>query len=81
MITSAGWPKNLDSSARPMLSRKVLHTVPYTFGGVAVAMAGIHWTFKRRQDVAAAEEVVDQTNLGDEGPDTEKTDTESGGEA
>jgi formate dehydrogenase iron-sulfur subunit len=54
-LEKAGWPNTLGENARPVLAGKVLHTVPYTFAGVAVAMAGIQWTFKRRQDVAAAE--------------------------
>jgi hypothetical protein len=33
----------------------VLHTVPSTFIGVAATMAGIHWSLRRREQVAAAE--------------------------
>jgi formate dehydrogenase iron-sulfur subunit len=54
-LATAGWPVGLDESARPVLARKVLHTVPWTFAGVAVAMTGIHWITKRREEVAAAE--------------------------
>jgi formate dehydrogenase iron-sulfur subunit len=54
-LDGAGWPHSLDDIARPVLARKVLHTVPYTFVGVAAVMYGIHWTFERRQAVALAE--------------------------
>ncbi len=54
-LGEAGWPASLGNQARPPLARKVLHTVPYTFVGVAAAMYGIQWTFARRQQVAAAE--------------------------
>jgi formate dehydrogenase iron-sulfur subunit len=54
-LETAGWPQNLDEVARPLLAREVLHTVPYTFFGVAAAMYGIHWTFERRKAVALAD--------------------------
>jgi formate dehydrogenase iron-sulfur subunit len=54
-LTEAGWPADLGTQARPVLARTVLHTVPYTFIGVAGLMAGVHWTFERRKKVAAAE--------------------------
>ena len=54
-LEAAGWPRRLGSEARPVLARKVLHTVPYTFFGVAAAMYGVHWTLDRRRKVAAAE--------------------------
>ena len=37
------------------LARKVLHTVPLTFVGVAAGHVRRHWITERRQDVAAAE--------------------------
>jgi formate dehydrogenase iron-sulfur subunit len=54
-LSTAGWPATLDNQSRPELARKVLHTVPWTFAGVAVAMFGIQWVARRRQEVAAAE--------------------------
>jgi formate dehydrogenase iron-sulfur subunit len=54
-LETAGWPHDLGERARPVLAREVLHTVPYTFVGVAAAMYGIHWTFERRKAVALAE--------------------------
>ena len=54
-LDSAGWPTGLGTKVRPELARKVLHTVPFTFAGVAVACAGVNWTFERRKKVAAAE--------------------------
>jgi formate dehydrogenase iron-sulfur subunit len=54
-LDTAGWPSTLGTGSRPELARKVLHTVPYTFVGVAAACAGIHWTFERRKKVAAVE--------------------------
>jgi formate dehydrogenase iron-sulfur subunit len=51
----AGWPAYLGDRARPILARGVLHTVPWTFVGVAAAMYGIQWITNRRQEVAAAE--------------------------
>jgi len=54
-LEAAGWPARLDDEPRPELARKVLHTVPYTFTGVAALMLGIHWTFERRNRVALAE--------------------------
>ena len=55
-LTTAGWPARLDDTARPVLAREVLHTVPWTFGCVAAAMLGVHWIVKRREQVAADEE-------------------------
>jgi formate dehydrogenase iron-sulfur subunit len=54
-LDEAGWPHELGNDARPELARNVLHTVPYTFVGVAAAMYGVHWTFERRKTVAEAE--------------------------
>jgi formate dehydrogenase iron-sulfur subunit len=54
-LATAGWPHGLDDVARPELAREVLHTVPYTFVGVAAVMYGIHWSFERRREVAVAE--------------------------
>jgi formate dehydrogenase iron-sulfur subunit len=58
-LGDAGWPSSLDDVARPVLAREVLHTVPYTFFGVAAAMYGIHWSFERRKAVALAESDVE----------------------
>jgi formate dehydrogenase iron-sulfur subunit len=58
-LDAAGWPHNLDDVARPVLAREVLHTVPYTFVGVAAVMYGIHWSFERRKAVALAEGEAD----------------------
>ena len=54
-LATADWPPGMDDVARPALARGVLHTVPYTFIGVAAVMYGIHWTFERRQAVAMVE--------------------------
>jgi len=54
-LDQAGWPVTLGNDARPELARHVLHTVPYTFLGVAAAMYGVHWTYERRKKVAATE--------------------------
>jgi formate dehydrogenase iron-sulfur subunit len=54
-LDEAGWPDRLTDTPRPILARKVLHTVPYTFVGVSAVMAGVNWTFERRKKVAAAE--------------------------
>ena len=54
-LDQAGWPDTLGNDPRPVLARRVLHTVPYTFVGVAAAMYGVHWTFERRKKVADAE--------------------------
>ena len=54
-LETAGWPHDLGEVARPLLAREVLHTVPYTFLGVAAAMYGVHWTFERRKAVTSAE--------------------------
>jgi formate dehydrogenase iron-sulfur subunit len=54
-LSTVGWPASLGNDARPVLARKVLHTVPLTFTGVALTMFGINWITRRRQDVAAAE--------------------------
>lgn len=65
-LDEAGWPSNLGNDARPVLARHVLHTVPYTFVGVAAAMYGVHWTFERRKKVAEIEG-ADQKPLTDAG--------------
>jgi len=62
-LDAAGWPSRLGDRARPLLARKVLHTVPYTFGGVAALMYGVHWTYERRRKVAAAEGPAPPTDL------------------
>lgn len=54
-LSAAGWPRTLDDEPRPALARKVLHTVPWTFGSVAVACAAVHWSLERRRAVARAE--------------------------
>ena len=54
-LTEAGWAEDLGTRSRPILARKVPHTVPYTFVGVAAAMYGIQWSLKRRHAVAQAE--------------------------
>jgi formate dehydrogenase iron-sulfur subunit len=63
-LDEAGWPRELGNDARPVLARHVLHTVPYTFVGVAAAMYGVHWTFERRKKVAETEG-VDQRQSND----------------
>jgi formate dehydrogenase iron-sulfur subunit len=63
-LSSAGWPASLDETARPEYARKVMHTVPYTFVGVAAAMYGIQWTLQRRQEVAAAERLEQEHEDG-----------------
>ena len=73
-LAEAGWPDQLGTDARPVLARKVLHTVPYTFFGVAGLMYGVHWTLERRRKVAAAkagetppiERTEDRTAAGEE---------------
>jgi formate dehydrogenase iron-sulfur subunit len=54
-LAEAGWPPRLGEDPRPLLARRVLHTVPYTFVGVAAAMYGVHWTFERRKTIAQSE--------------------------
>jgi formate dehydrogenase iron-sulfur subunit len=73
-LDEAGWPRELGNDARPVLARHVLHTVPYTFVGVAAAMYGVHWTFERRKKVAETEG-VDQRQPND------ATDGEAGEES
>ena len=51
----AGWPPTVGNDPKPVPARKVLHTVPWTFGGVAAAMFGINWITARRKKVAEAE--------------------------
>jgi formate dehydrogenase iron-sulfur subunit len=68
-LAAAGWPETLDNVARPVLAREVLHTVPYTFLGVAAAMYGIHWTFERRNAVAAAERADKASSQESDGDD------------
>ena len=53
-LATAGWPARLsETKPCPTLANNVLRTVPGTFLGVGVAMAGIHWIVKRRQKLAA----------------------------
>jgi formate dehydrogenase iron-sulfur subunit len=52
-LVTAGWPARLSEGAVPTLANNVLRTVPGTFLGVGVAMAGIHWIVKRRQKLTA----------------------------
>ena len=73
-LDEAGWPHELGNDARPVLARNVLHTVPYTFVGVAAAMYGVHWTFERRKKVAEAEG-------GSRTPPTDAVDSEAGEES
>jgi formate dehydrogenase iron-sulfur subunit len=54
-LDTAGWPADLDERARPPEARRVLHTVPYTFAGVVAVMGAVHWSLRRREEVAAAE--------------------------
>jgi formate dehydrogenase iron-sulfur subunit len=65
-LADAGWPARLDARRRPELAREVLHTVPYTFVGVAALMAGVHWSLERRAKVAAAEGPQAPPEPGDE---------------
>jgi len=74
-LTEAGWAEGLGSRPRPVLARKVLHTVPYTFFGVAGLMYGVHWTLDRRRKVAAAEGPTMATDA--EGADARRTEEES----
>ncbi len=53
-LEGAAWPASLDDQPRPWLARRVLHTVPMTFVGVAATMYGLQWTLDRRRKVAAA---------------------------
>lgn len=69
-LGDAGWPHTLDDGARPVQARRVLHTVPYTFAGVAALMYGIHWTWERRQLVADAEGKGNGSPPGAEGGET-----------
>jgi formate dehydrogenase iron-sulfur subunit len=63
-LVTAGWPARLPGHAVPDLANRVLRTVPATFAGVGVAMAGIHWIVKRRQKLAA--EAAGQGGIGAE---------------
>jgi formate dehydrogenase iron-sulfur subunit len=54
-LAPAKWPADLGTERRPELARAVLHTVPFSFVGVAAVMYGIHWTFERRKEVARVE--------------------------
>ncbi len=74
-LAEAGWAEGLGTRSRPVLARKVLHTVPYTFFGVAGLMYGVHWTLDRRRKVAAAEGPTMTTDA--EGPDARRTEEES----
>ena len=65
-LETVGWPASLGDEARPELARKVLHTVPYTFVGMASVMYGIHWTFERRKKVAAHERAEKGREAGTE---------------
>jgi len=73
-LDEAGWPRELGNDARPVLARHVLHTVPYTFVGVAAAMYGVHWTFERRKKVA-------ETEGGDRKSATDAAENEAGEES
>ena len=73
-LDEAGWPRELGNDARPELARQVLHSVPYTFVGVAAAMYGVHWTFERRKKVAEREG-------GGQRPSTDADDSEAGEES
>jgi len=77
-LTTAGWPTRLDDVARPVLAREVLHTVPWTFAGVAAAMFGIHWIAKRREEVSAAER-DEAEEPGPGGPDDVDAEDMTGG--
>jgi formate dehydrogenase iron-sulfur subunit len=61
-LDAAGWPERLDDEPRPKLAREVLHTVPYTFAGVAALMYGVHWTHQRRNQVALDEALQGRQN-------------------
>ena len=74
-LAEAGWAESLGTRSRPVLARKVLHTVPYTFFGVAGLMYGVHWTLDRRRKVAAAEGPILTTDA--EGVDERRTEEES----
>jgi len=71
-LKTAGWPDFLDDKARPVLARKVLHTVFPTFFGVATVMAGVHWIIDRRQQLEKtdtgqeAEEDVKESGTGED---------------
>jgi formate dehydrogenase iron-sulfur subunit len=74
-LSTVGWPPFLDDRPVPTLARRVLHTVPWTFGSVAVAMFGIQWITKRRQEVARAEagDVAEATHAnGDDQVETDE---------
>jgi len=65
-LHTAGWPSGLGKLARPELARNVLHTVPWTFVGVAATMFGIQWITDRRQKVAEAEgKPAEETDTGE----------------
>jgi formate dehydrogenase iron-sulfur subunit len=74
-LAAAGWAEDIGTRSRPALARKVLHTVPYTFFGVAGLMYGVHWTLDRRRKVAAAEGPTLTTDA--EGVDERRTEEES----
>jgi formate dehydrogenase iron-sulfur subunit len=74
-LTDARWPDDLGTGSRPELARKVLHTVPYTFFGVAGLMYGVHWTLERRRQVAAAEGPTAAT--ADPGDEVQRNEEES----
>ena len=74
-LDEAGGPATLEDHPRPVLAREVLHTVPYTFGGGALAKYGIHWTYERRRKVAASEGGVDESL---QEPDADTADNDTG---
>ncbi len=74
-LDTAGWPASLGNHARPVLARNVLHTVPYTFAGVAALMFGVHWSYERRIKVAEAGGVKNppDTHVPPDDPETGAT--------
>jgi formate dehydrogenase iron-sulfur subunit len=76
-LTAAGWPARLSERPVPELATRVLNTVPATFIGVGVAMAGINWIVKRRQTLAA--EAAEPTGAEAEAAETDSDRTKGEG--
>jgi len=59
-----GFPSALNGDPYPRLTWEILSKLPNVVGVAAVALFGIHWITRRREDVARAEGTRDENRTG-----------------
>ena len=75
-LSFLSYGNQLDEKPLPKLTAPAMEAVPYTFVGVGAVMAGLHWVYGRKQEVAREQA---EKQAAQESPVEEKPESKSGG--